>query len=250
MEYRQAFLAYDTLCRITAELPGEQTELLDQCEEEAHQLERTLSMFDPDSELSRLCRDAVPGKAAAVSPILFRFLEENLTVCRLSHGAFDPTVGRLVKLWDFLSEQPRIPPEEEVRSALARVGYQHIALDRETHIAALKRHAIRLVGVVLIMGTWVEGQHLAQHGGGVGTQRSLHLGRHDHREALHGMTVDEARPHTLMAIGISHIRLDVENGSAIHEIGAHDVDDRPFRRGPLHMVEFHRREPQRIGAER
>ena len=131
MEYRQAFLAYDTLCRITAELPGEQTELLDQCEEEAHQLERTLSMFDPDSELSRLCRDAVPGKATAVSPTLFRFLEENLTVCRLSHGAFDPTVGRLVKLWDFLSEQPRIPPEEEVRSALARVGYQHIALDRD-----------------------------------------------------------------------------------------------------------------------
>lgn len=40
---------------------GEQ--LLEQCEEEAHGLERTLSMFDPDSELSRLCRDIRPGEA-------------------------------------------------------------------------------------------------------------------------------------------------------------------------------------------
>lgn len=130
MEHTQAFLAYDTLCRIAAEIPEGQEPLLDQCEEEAHQLERTLSMFDPDSELSRLCRDARPGKEMPVSQTLLRFLVQNLEICRLSDGAFDPTVGPLVKLWDFLAEPPRIPSAERIQAALAQVGYQHITLDR------------------------------------------------------------------------------------------------------------------------
>ena len=60
MEHTRAFLAYDTLCRIAAEIPEDGEQLLEQCEEEAHGLERTLSMFDPDSELSRLCRSLRP----------------------------------------------------------------------------------------------------------------------------------------------------------------------------------------------
>lgn len=67
MEHTRAFLAYDTLCRIAAEIPEDGEQLLEQCEEEAHGLERTLSMFDPDSELSRLCRDIRPGEAVPVS---------------------------------------------------------------------------------------------------------------------------------------------------------------------------------------
>lgn len=131
MEHTRAFLAYDTLCRIAAEIPEGGEPLLDQCEEEARQLERTLSMFDPDSELSRLCRNARPGERVPVSRTLQVFLEENLEICRLSGGAFDPTVGPLVKLWDFLSDTPRIPSPDDIRAALAQVGYQHITLDGE-----------------------------------------------------------------------------------------------------------------------
>ena len=128
MEHMRAFLAYDTLCRITAELPDGSEGLLDQCEEEAHQLERTLSMFDPESELSRLCRDIRPGEETPVSETLLRFLEQNLEICRLTDGAFDLTVGPLIKLWDFLAEPPRVPTPEQIRETLARVGYQHIHL--------------------------------------------------------------------------------------------------------------------------
>ena len=118
MEHTRAFLAYDTLCRIAAEIPEDGEQLLEQCEEEAHGLERTLSMFDPDSELSRLCRDIRPGEAVPVSETLYTFLEQNLEICRLSGGAFDPTVGPVVKLWDFLSQTPRIPSAERIRAVL------------------------------------------------------------------------------------------------------------------------------------
>lgn len=130
MEYTRAFLAYDTLCRIAAEIPENGEQLLEQCEEEAHELERTLSMFDSDSELSRLCRDIRPGEAVPVSETLYTFLEQNLEICRLSGGAFDPTVGQLVKLWDFLAAQPHVPSSAAIRAELDRVGYQHIRLDQ------------------------------------------------------------------------------------------------------------------------
>ena len=93
MEHTRAFLAYDTLCRIAAEIPEDGEQLLEQCEEEAHGLERTLSMFDPDSELSRLCRDIRPGEAVPVSETLYTFLEQNLEICRLSGGAGGKAVG-------------------------------------------------------------------------------------------------------------------------------------------------------------
>ena len=35
MEHTRAFLAYDTLCRIAAEIPEDGEQLLEQCEEEA-----------------------------------------------------------------------------------------------------------------------------------------------------------------------------------------------------------------------
>ena len=128
MEHTRAFLAYDTLCRIAAELPEDGEQLLEQCEEEAHGLERTLSMFDPDSELSRLCRDIRPGEAVPVSETLYTFLEQNLEICRLSGGAFDPTVGPVVKLWDFLSQTPRIPSAERIRAVLDRRGWKTAGL--------------------------------------------------------------------------------------------------------------------------
>ena len=129
MEYSRAFLAYDTLCRIAADVPQGGRELLADCEEEAHALEKTLSMFDPDSELSQLCRRARPEEALPVSDTLWDFLAQNLEVCRLTDGMFDPTVGPLVKLWDFLAEEPEIPSEAAVGETLARVGYRHIHLD-------------------------------------------------------------------------------------------------------------------------
>ena len=127
MEHTRAFLAYDTLCRIAAEIPEDGEQLLEQCEEEAHGLERTLSMFDPDSELSRLCRDIRPGEAVPVSETLYTFLEQNLEICRLSSGAFDPTVGPVVKLWDFLfPDAPDPLCGAHPGGCWTGVGYQHV----------------------------------------------------------------------------------------------------------------------------
>jgi thiamine biosynthesis lipoprotein len=57
----------------------------------------------------------------------------------MSGGAFDPTVGPLVKLWGIGGDDPRLPGEEEIAGALALVDYRDLVIDREAGTAFLRR---------------------------------------------------------------------------------------------------------------
>jgi thiamine biosynthesis lipoprotein len=93
------------------------------------EVNREISTYDPDSELSRLNRnpstDWIP-----VSPNLLAVLAEGLRLSALSGGAFDITVGPLVNLWGFGPEAKAdvVPTPESIQAALERVGYGKIEL--------------------------------------------------------------------------------------------------------------------------
>jgi FAD:protein FMN transferase len=61
------------------------------------ELDLAVSRFRPDSEVSRLARDAEDGPASALaSPVFARALRAALRTARLTGGLVDPTVGRAV----------------------------------------------------------------------------------------------------------------------------------------------------------
>ncbi len=93
------------------------------------QLNLIFSDYDEDSEISQLTRRAVPGKPMSVSPELAKVLAASLEISRQSNGAFDVTVGPLVKLWRASRRSKRLPTAAELAAAKSRVGYQHIRLD-------------------------------------------------------------------------------------------------------------------------
>ena len=62
------------------------------------QLDRILSHYDPDSELSQLCKQAVVGQPTKVSRELFTVIAAAEYVSQQSEGAFDATVGPLMNL--------------------------------------------------------------------------------------------------------------------------------------------------------
>ncbi len=96
--------------------------------EEARKADMLLSDYLEDSELSRVNREAGSGPVA-VSAEFYQVLERCLEYSRLSDGAFDPTVGRLMKTWGFYKGKGALPNKLSIWWALRSVGYQHLSLD-------------------------------------------------------------------------------------------------------------------------
>ena len=104
-----------------------QSEIGPQITELLKDINRQMSTYDPDSELSRFNQYGGVDWFA-VSPETARVVDYALKVANETDGAFDPTVGPAVNLWGFGPEGRRrkSPSEEEIETALKRIGYQHV----------------------------------------------------------------------------------------------------------------------------
>ena len=101
-------------------------------------LNSLMSDYDSTSELMRLCRDSGPDKPIRVSPELFRVLSKSVEVSELSDGAFDISVGPLVKLWRRARRQKELPDPKLLDEARALVGWKNIKLRKNDNIELLK----------------------------------------------------------------------------------------------------------------
>ncbi|MBQ9627267.1 MAG: FAD:protein FMN transferase, partial [Treponema sp.] len=82
--------------------------------------------YSDSSEISRVNREAA-ATPVQVSQDFYIVLKTALDFARLTGGAFDPTVGPLVKLWGF-GKSPRVPSQEEIEAAQKLVGWQCVVL--------------------------------------------------------------------------------------------------------------------------
>jgi FAD:protein FMN transferase len=93
------------------------------------EINRQMSHYQPDSELSRFNR-APANTPFKISPEFALVMRFSLDLFRLSSGAFDPTLAPVINLWGFGEKtDPRaVPPETELRAALSRTGGQHLSV--------------------------------------------------------------------------------------------------------------------------
>ena len=96
--------------------------------DEVDRIDRLMSHYRPDSPLSRLNREAARAPVE-VEPELFAFIAECLRYSRESEGAFDVTVGPLMKAWGFFQGDGRVPDDSEVAELRGRIGFAHVVLD-------------------------------------------------------------------------------------------------------------------------
>jgi thiamine biosynthesis lipoprotein len=93
------------------------------------QVNRRMSTYDPQSELSRFNGNETTDWVR-ISPELLAVIREALKISRLTDGAFDVTVGPLVNIWGFGPEmkEDQVPSERAINQTLARVGHERIHL--------------------------------------------------------------------------------------------------------------------------
>ena len=111
--------------------------------EEARRLDEMLSNYKPASELSLVNRTAADGPVR-ISAELFQLLADCVEYSRESEGAFDITVGPLMKVWGFYKGSGHLPHRAEVWGALNRIGYKNILLDKTNQTVRFAKPGIEL----------------------------------------------------------------------------------------------------------
>ena len=111
--------------------------------DEIDRIDRLMSHYKTDSPLSQLNRTAA-SQAVKVEPELFDFIAECLRYSRASGGAFDITVGPLMKAWGFFRGEGRMPTKAELQQARASIGYQYVILDERARTIRFARAGLEL----------------------------------------------------------------------------------------------------------
>ena len=106
-------------------------------------LNRIMSDYDPDSELMRLCRQPA-GTPVPVSKELCDILQRSQELAEKSGGAFDVTLGPVIRLWREARRQKKLPSEESRNAALLASGYRKLRLDLEGQTVTLLAAGMQL----------------------------------------------------------------------------------------------------------
>jgi thiamine biosynthesis lipoprotein len=108
------------------------------------ELDKRLSDYDAESELTRLSAASPTAEPVKVSEDLWAVLSVSQKLSEKSEGKFDITVGPLTKLWRRARRQKELPTKEQIATALESVGYKHLVLDEKNHTAKLLSPNMRL----------------------------------------------------------------------------------------------------------
>lgn len=129
------------------------------------EVDRVMSHYRADSELTGVNAHAAAGPVA-VSPALFSVLAAAEDVSRRSGGAFDITVGPLMKLWGFFQKVPHVPTAAELDAVRPRIGHAFVLLDRASGTVRFSRPGVELDLGGIAKGFAVElaGGVLRRHG--------------------------------------------------------------------------------------
>lgn len=110
---------------------------------EVRRLDQLLSNYRPGSEWSKVNRLAGAG-SVKVSQELYDLLAACQQYSRASNGAFDITVGPLMKVWGFYKGSGRLPRKQEVAAALENVGWRNLILDPAARTVRFRKPGVEI----------------------------------------------------------------------------------------------------------
>jgi FAD:protein FMN transferase len=111
--------------------------------ERIRELDTILSDYQPESELNRLSHQS-GGPPVKIGPDLFRVLWAAQNLAVKSGGAFDVTVGPVIRLWRRARRQRAIPAAERIAAALDVTGFRWLSLDAKQKTAQLAKPGMLL----------------------------------------------------------------------------------------------------------
>jgi thiamine biosynthesis lipoprotein len=116
-------------------------ELVDEIMNEYRRIDRDMSTYKPDSEISQVNAKAADGPVR-VGEELFTVIARSLELSAASGGAFDITYESVGYLYDFHARQR--PSAAQISEHLAAIDYRHVVLDEAAHTVRFTVPGVRI----------------------------------------------------------------------------------------------------------
>lgn len=132
----------DTICTIKV-YDGNKSEAINNAFDRIKQIGTKMSVNKEGSELD-IIANASGKNFVKVSDDTFAVIKKGLQYAEQSKGAFDITIGPLVKLWGIGTDHAKVPTQSEIDAAKALVGYKDLVLDEKDKKVMLKRQGMSI----------------------------------------------------------------------------------------------------------
>ncbi|QXE21220.1 FAD:protein FMN transferase [Clostridium sp. 001] len=131
-----------TICTITV-YDNKPESVIDKAFVRIKEIENKMSVNKPGTELDAVS-DAAGKNFVKVSKDTFYVLKKGKYYSEQSSGAFDITVGPLVKLWGIGTDNARLPSQSEIDEKKSLINYKDLLLDEKDSKVMLKRQGMSL----------------------------------------------------------------------------------------------------------
>jgi len=109
--------------------------------QEADRIDRLMSTYKDDSEISKINREAA-GTPVATDEELYSLISRSLEISLLTDGAFDITYESVGQHYDFREHQR--PDEATVKSELEKIDFRYVLLDEAMQTVRFGREGVRI----------------------------------------------------------------------------------------------------------
>ncbi|AOT72760.1 FAD:protein FMN transferase [Geosporobacter ferrireducens] len=113
-------------------------EVIAECFRRIQEIEQNMSVNIEDSEVTKINKNAGIEQVAVSNDTAF-VLGKAKEYAALTKGAYDPSIGPLVKLWGIETDHERVPEKNEIDEALKYVNYNAIQIQDENKIKLADR---------------------------------------------------------------------------------------------------------------
>ncbi len=147
----ETIMGTEVTITVSAPSAGEGAAAIEAAMFELRRLDRMMSLYKEDSEITRV--NLAAGKhPVRVSAEMTEVVEQSLEISRLTRGVFDITIGPLVVLWQMRLKEGKTPTDLEISGVRGRIGFKNITLDKKASTIYLKKK-----GMIMDLGGVAKG---------------------------------------------------------------------------------------------
>ncbi len=141
--FRETRVSLYTIVTITVYSESEQKAkaAIDATYTELDRLGKLLNFYSEDSEVSMINRFS-GIRPVKVSTDTLDVIDRALYISRSTDGAFDITIGPIVKLWDF--EKKILPDDKAIKDKLYLVNYRNVVVDKVHSTVFLRKKGMQI----------------------------------------------------------------------------------------------------------